>query len=64
MRERRKEELLVWMVYFQRKAFSLLRRTVVRECMSVCEDGMIGSTLQSDGTRILKCVTVIPFSSE
>ena len=37
---------------------------MVREGMSVCEDRMIGSTLQSDGTRILECVTVISFSSE
>ena len=27
--------------------------------MSVCEDRVIGNTLQSDGTRILECVTVI-----
>ena len=27
--------------------------------MSVCEEGVIGNTLQSDGTRILECVTVI-----
>ena len=37
---------------------------MVREGMSVCEDRMIGSTLQSDGTRILECDTVISFSSE
>ena len=37
---------------------------MVRDGMSVCEDGMIGSTLQSDGTRIEECATVIPFSSE
>ena len=24
--------------------------------MSVCEDGVIGSTLQSDGTRIVECI--------
>ena len=38
--------------------------TVVREGMSVDEDGMIGNTLQSDGTRMLECATEIPFSSE
>ena len=32
--------------------------------MSVCEDRVIGSTLQRDGTRIAECITVIPFSSE
>ena len=32
--------------------------------MSVCEDGMIRNTLQSDVTRILECSTVTPFSSE
>ena len=31
--------------------------------MSVCEDGVIGNTLQSDGTRTTECVTV-SFSSE
>ena len=36
---------------------------MVREGMSVCEDGMIGNTLQNDGTRIAECGTV-PFSSE
>ena len=38
--------------------------TVVREGMSVGEDEVIGNTLQSDGTRIAECETVIPFSSE
>ena len=52
------EELLVWMVFWHLKAYSLSRVTVVREGMSVCEDGVIGSTLQSDGARILKRVTV------
>ena len=37
---------------------------MVREGMSVCEDRVIGNTLQSDGTRIEECATVIPFSSE
>ncbi len=37
---------------------------MVREGMSVGEDREIGSTLQSDGTRILECMTVPPFSSE
>ena len=40
------------------------RETVVREGMSVCEDRVIGSTLQSDGTKIAECITVTPFSSE
>ena len=30
---------------------------MVREGMSVDEDGMIGNTLQSDGMRIEECVT-------
>ena len=58
------EELLVLMVFFSEKALSLLRVTVVREGMSVCEDRMIGKTLQSDGTRIVECITVFSFSSE
>ena len=38
----------------------LLRRaTVVREGMSVGEDGVIGKTLQRDDTRIVECVTAI-----
>lgn len=52
------EELLVWMVFLHLKAHPLLRVTVEREGMSDCEDGMIGSTLQSDDTRILECITV------
>ena len=62
--ENEKKELLVWMVFWHLKAYSLSRVTVLREGMSVCEDGMIGNTLQSDVTRILECTTVIPFSSE
>ena len=31
---------------------------MVRESMSVCEDRVIGNTLQSDDARILECVTV------
>ena len=31
---------------------------MVREDMSVCEDRVIGNTLQSDGTRIKECNTV------
>ena len=42
----------------------LARVTVVREGMSVCEDGVTGNTLQSDGTRKAECETVTPFSSE
>ena len=54
----KEETLFVWMVFWHLKAYSLSRVTVVREGMSVCEDGVIGSTLQSDGARILKRVTV------
>ena len=32
--------------------------------MSVCENRVRGSTLQSDGTRILECGAAFPFSSE
>ena len=46
------EELFVWMVFLRLKASPLRRVTVVREGMSVCEDRVIGDTLQSDGTRI------------
>ena len=55
------EELLVLMVFFRAKATFLSRVTVVREGMSVCEDRVIGNTLQSDGTRIAECSTA--FSS-
>ena len=58
------EELLIWTVFLHLKAFFLLRVTVVREGMSVCEGRVIGSTLQSDETRRVECITVIPFSSE
>ena len=58
------EGLFVWRVFFSEKAHPFLRVTVVREGMSVCEDRVIGNTLQSDGTRIAECATVIPFSSE
>ena len=58
------EELLAWTVIFSVKAYFLLRETVVREGMSVCEDRVMESTLQSDGTRIVECSTVIPFSCE
>ena len=46
------EELLVLMVFFSEKALSLFRVTVVREGMSACDTKVIGSTLQSDDTRI------------
>ena len=58
------EGLFVWTVFFSEKAYSLSRLTVVREGMSVDEDGMIGSTLQSDRMGIVECPTVISFSSE
>ena len=62
--EEGEEELLVWAVLFSEKASPLRRVTVVREGMSVGEDRVIGSTLQSDDTRIAECETVMPFSSE
>ena len=63
--EREEEEaLLVWMVFLCLKARILSRVTVVREGMSVCEDRMMSSTLQSDATRKAECKTVPPFSSE
>ena len=55
------DDLLVWMVFLVQKAHPLLRVTVVREGMSTIEDRVIGSTLQSDDTRIVECPTV--FSS-
>ena len=58
------EKLFVWMVFLSLKAHSLPRVTVLREGMSVGEDRVIRSTLQSDGTRTAECATVIPFSSE
>ena len=61
--EEEEGELLVWRVFLCLKARFLLRVTVVREGMSVCDDRVIGSTLQSDDTRIDECVTVF-FSSE
>ena len=44
------ETLLVWMVSLNSNARR--RSAVVREGMPVCEDRVIGNTLQSDGTRI------------
>ena len=52
------------MVFLYWKARDLSRVTVVREGMSVCEDRVIGNTLQSDETRKAECNTVFPFSSE
>ena len=52
------EGLFVWMVFVSRLKAVLLRRvTVVREGMSICEDRVIGNTLQSDGTRAIECAT-------
>ena len=56
--------LFVWTVFFSLKAYLLSRVTVVREGMSVCEGRVNGSTLQSDDTRLVECITVIHFSSE
>ena len=53
------EELFVWTVFLFLKGHILWRVTVVREGMSVDEDGMIGSTLQSDDLNIAECVTAI-----
>ena len=58
------ETLFVWTALLRLNAYPLVRVTVVREGMSDCEDRVIGSTLQSDGTRILECTTGFPFSSE
>ena len=58
------EPLFVWMVFWHLKAYSLSRVTVVREGMSADEVRVIRNTLQSDGTRIAECITVIPFSNE
>ena len=57
------EKLFVWMVFLYLKASSLLRVTVVREGMPVCEDRVRGNTLKSDRTRILKCTIVSPFNA-
>ena len=43
------------MVFFSEKAHPMVRMTVVREGMSVCEGRVIGNTLQSDDTRIAEC---------
>ena len=48
------ERLFVLTVFLHLKAYLLLRVTVVREGMSVGEDRVIGSTLQSDGTRTVE----------
>ena len=52
------------MDFFFLKAYFSLRATVLREGMSVGEDRVIRNTLQSDGTRIEECATVVTFSSE
>ncbi len=57
------EKLLVLTVFLSAKAHFLQSTTVVREGMSVGEDRVIGSTLQSDGTWIPEYSTV-PYSSE
>ena len=57
--EREEEEgLFVLTVFLSLKAHSLFRVTVVREGMSVCEDRVIGNTLQSDGTKMAECTTI------
>ena len=62
--EEEEERLFVLTAFLNAKAVSSRRVTVVREGVSVCEDRMIGNTLQSDGTRIAECPTVLPFSSK
>ena len=52
------ETLFVWMVFLYLIAFFLVRVTVVREGMSVCEDRVNGHTFQNNGTRIAECTTV------
>ena len=44
------------MVFLYLKAHFLSRVTVVREGMSVGEDGVIRHTLQSDRMRIAECI--------
>ena len=58
------EELFVWRVFFSLKVIPLLRVTMVREGMSVCEARVTWNTLQSDDTRRAECITVISSSSE
>ena len=55
------EGLFVWTVFFFEKAHPMVRVTVVREGMPVCEERVIGSTLQCDVTGIIECFT--PFIS-
>ena len=62
--EEEEGELFVLTVSLYLKALSLSRVTVVREGMSVDEDRKTDITLQSDGTRIEECITVVPFTSE
>ncbi len=57
------KELFTRTVSISEKAHSLLRVIVVSKGMSVCEDGMIGNTLQSDGTRIAECRNESPIIS-
>ena len=62
--EEEEGKLFVLTVSLYLKALSLSRVTVVREGMSVDEDRKTDITLQSDGTRIEECITVVPFTSE
>ena len=52
--EEEEEGLMALTVFFSLKAYPLSRVTVVRDGMSVCENRVIGSTLQSDGTRTME----------
>ena len=58
------ETLFVRTVILYLKAKSLLRVTVVREGMSICEGRVNRNTLKSDEMRIAECKTVPSFSSE
>ena len=60
----KEEELFVLTVFLHMKATFLSRVTVVREGMSVYEGRETDNTLQSNGTRILECVAIIPFTCE
>ena len=53
------EGLFVWRVFLHLKAHTLSRVTVEREGMSVGEDRMIGSTFQSDETKLEECETIL-----
>ena len=55
--EEEEGELFALTVIFIEKAYFFSRTTLMREGMSVCEDRVIGHTLQSYDTRIDECPT-------